>query len=281
MIKNQIKTALLLGVLTGLVLVIGQLFGGTNGLVIAFILAILMNVFSYFFSHKLILFMYRAKPASKSDYPELHKMIEEISKEANIPKPQIYIVPDKNPNAFACGPNYKHSVVAATQGILDLLTKEELKGVIAHEISHIKNRDILISTIAATIASVISYLAYMARFAPINSDREEGNNIIGLLILFIVAPIAAMLIQLAISRSREYIADETGARLIKNSLPLAAALQKLESHGKQNPMRLGTDSTNQMFIVNPFRGTGRFLVNLFSTHPAVSERVQRLKSLKI
>ncbi|MBS3153210.1 zinc metalloprotease HtpX [Candidatus Woesearchaeota archaeon] len=280
---NQFKTVILLGALSGLLLLIGQLVGGASGLTVALVLAIIMNVGSYFFSHKLVLAMYRAKEAPKSQFPDLHHSVEEAAKAAGIPKPKVYIVPSENPNAFATGPNYKNSVVAVTQGILNLLSKEELKGVIAHEISHIKNRDMLISTIAATIASVISYIAFMARFAALFGGMKgdkEGQNIFELLALAIIAPLVAMLIQLAISRSREYIADETGAKLIKNPSSLANALLKLESQGKHNPMRLGSNSTNHMMIVNPFRGKQAF-VSLFMTHPPISERVKRLKELKI
>jgi len=284
MIKNQLKTVLFLGILSGILLVIGQLIGGAQGLTIALIFAVLMNVGSYFFSHKLILLMYRAKEVSKKDNPALHEMIEEICKEADIPKPKIYIVPTDAPNAFACGPSPKKAVVAVTQGILHLLSKEELKGVLAHEIAHVKNRDILIATIAATIASVISYVAFMARFGAMmgtGRDDDGRSNIIGLLILAIVAPLAATLIQLAISRSREFIADETGARLIKKAEPLAKALEKLEAGAKHSALKLGTDSTNHMFIVNPFRGKGRSFINLFSTHPDVLSRVKRLRALQL
>src|SRR3989344_531519 len=284
MIKNQIKTVLFLGVLSGLLLLIGRLIGGPQGLAIALVFAILMNVGSYFFSHKLILLMYRAKEVSKEENPELHEIIEEICKEANIPKPKIYIVPADQANAFATGPNPKRAVVAVTKGILNLLNKDELKGVSAHEIAHIKNRDILIATIAATIASVITYIAHMAQFAAMfggGRDEEGGNNIFSFLLLVILAPLAATLIQLAISRSREFIADETGARLIKKAEPLAKSLDKLEAGAKHSALKLGTDSTNHMFIVNPFRGKGRSFINLFSTHPDVLSRVKRLRALQL
>ncbi len=287
MIKNQLKTVLFLGVLSGLLLLIGRLIGGAQGLAVALVFAVLINVGSYFFSHKLILLMYKAKEVSKNEHPELHEMVEEICKEANIPKPKIYIVPTDAPNAFATGPNYKKSVVAVTKGILNLLSKEELKGVLAHEIAHIKNRDMLISTIAATIASVITYLAHMAQFASMfgggggRDDNNGGTNIISLLFLAVLAPIAAMLIQLAISRSREFIADETGARLIKKSEPLAKALEKLEAGAKHHPLTLGTESTNNLFIVNPFRGRGQAFLSLFLTHPPGAERCRRLRALNL
>jgi len=282
---NQFKTVILLAALSGLLLLIGNILGGATGLTVALIIAVIMNVGSYLFSHKIVLAMYRAKEAPKSQYKDLHESVEEAAKAANIPKPKVYIVPSENPNAFATGPNYKNSVVAVTQGIMKLLSKEELKGVIAHEVAHIKNRDMLISTIAATIATVITYVAHMAQFAALfggmgRDDNEKGGNIIGLLFLAILAPIAAMLIQLAISRSREYIADETGAKLIRNPSSLANALLKLDSHGKNTPMKLGDTSTNHMWIVNPFRG-GQSFVNLFMTHPPISERVKKLKELKL
>ena len=240
-----------------------------------------MNFGAYFFSHKIVLFMYKAKEAPKSKYPNLHEMVEEIAKEAKIPKPKVYIVPSENPNAFATGPGYKNSIVAVTEGIMGLLSKEELKGVIAHEIAHVKNRDMLISTIAATMATVIVYIANIAQFAAIfgGRDDEEGGSIISFLLMAILAPIAAMLIQLAISRSREYIADETGAKLIKNSKPLASALLKLESDGKNHPLKMGSTSTNHMWIVHPFRGQGGAFMKLFMTHPTTDERIKRLNAL--
>ena len=283
MIGNQIKTVLLLGALTGILLVIGSLIGGRSGLTVAFIFAILMNIGSLFFSHKLVLLMYRAKEAKKEDYAELHNIVEEVAYAANIPKPKVYIVPSENPNAFATGPSYKRSVVAVTQGILKLLSKDELKGVIAHEVAHIKNRDMLISSIAATIAAVISYVAFMARWGAMfggGGNREnQGNNIIGLIALGILAPIAATVIQLAISRSREYIADATGAKLVMNGESLAKALEKLHEDNKRHPLMFGTDATNHLMIISPFRGAGRAFVNLFSTHPDYKERCKRLRAL--
>ena len=281
-ILNHIKTAFFLALLSAIVLALGCLIGGRTGLTIAFIIALLINFISFFFSHKLILWMYKARPAEKSKYPQLHSMVEELAKAANIPKPKIFIVPSEASNAFATGPTCKQGIVAVTQGIMDLLSKDELKGVLAHELSHIKNRDILIATIAATIATTISYLASMAAFASFGGDEDNrGSNIIVLLLIWILAPIAALLIQLAISRSREYIADETAAKLTKNPLWLANALSKLESESRKKPLRLGTDSTNHMFIVNPFRGAGRTIANLFQTHPDIHVRIKLLKSMKI
>lgn len=280
MIKNQLKTVLLLGILTSVLLLIGGLIGGPSGLTVALIFAIALNFGSYWFSDKIVLAMYRAKEIKKSHAPELHDIIAEICKSAKLPKPKVYIIPTDNPNAFATGRNPKHAAVAVTQGILNLLTKEELKGVLAHEIAHVKNRDILIATIAATIAGVISYVAFMARFAAIFGGfggRNRNNNLLELIALAIIAPIIALILRLAISRSREYLADESGARLIRNPKALANALQKLESASKAHPIRFGSEATSHMFIVNPF--SGRSLLSLFSTHPPMQERIIRLRAM--
>ena len=283
MFKSYIKTFILLAVLTALLLFIGKLIGGYNGLIIAGIFVLIMNFASYFFSDKIVLWMYKAKPAGKEEFLWLHKTVEELAKKANLPKPKIYIIPARFSNAFATGRNPKHAVVAVTQGILHNLDKEELKGVISHELSHIKNRDILIMTVAATIAGIISYVASMARWAAIfggfgGKDSEGGNNLIGLLVLTIVAPIAALLIQLAISRTREYFADESGAKIMNDGKPLASALLKLEDEAKRKPIRgNGYESTAHLFIVNPFKGG---FVSLFSTHPPVSLRVEKLRKLR-
>ena len=279
---NQIKTVLLLASMSGLVLVAGFLMGGRMGLTVALGFAILMNFGMYFWSHKLVLKMYRARPASKKDYPHFHKVIEEIAFKLNLPKPALYIVPTQTPNAFATGPSPKKAVVACTEGILSLLNDHELKGVLAHEMSHVKNRDMLVTTIAATMAAVISYLAMMARFAAIfggmrGDDRNGG--LIGLLAMAILAPIIAIILQLAISRSREYLADETGAKTINDPVGLAKALQKLEQGCKAKPMRGGSPTTSSLFIVNPFTAHG--LAALFSTHPSTQKRVDRLMKMKI
>jgi heat shock protein HtpX len=279
---NRLKTFVLLTSLSAIILLVGGWFGGKTGLTFALILALGMNGFSYFFSHKLVLTMYKAQPLTKKQAPGIHKMVEDISKKAKIPKPKIYLVPTENPNAFATGRNPENAVVAVTAGITKLLSPKELEGVIAHEIGHVKNRDILISTIAATLATVIMYLSSMAKFAMIfGGGRNErgGSNIIQLLVLAIVAPIAAMLLQFAISRSREFMADETSAKLTKDPKHLATALQKLQDYAKKAPMRLGNQSTASLFIVNPF--TGKQLANMFSTHPSTEQRIQRLNSLKI
>jgi len=274
------KTAVLLSSLAGLMLFLGYLLGGYSGLTIAFIIAIGFNFFSYWFSDKIVLAIYRAKPANKQEYKELHHMVEKISKLAGIPKPKVYILPSNNLNAFASGRSPDNAVVACTQGILQALNKEELEGVIAHEISHIKNRDILIQTIAATIAAVISYTAMMARWAAIFGGfggRDRDSNIFEFLILAILMPILAMLIQLAISRSREYLADESAAQTLKSSKGLASALEKLEKGNKQHPMKMGNETTACLFISNPF--TGKSILSLLSTHPPISKRVQKLKDI--
>lgn len=283
MIKNQIKTIILLGTLTALMLWFGS-FWGRSGLFVALVFVLLMNFVTYFFSDKIVLAMYRAKEVKEKDSPNLFKIVKEVAHDAKIPMPRVYILPSETPNAFATGRNPKHSAVACTHGILNLLTKEELKGVIAHEISHIKNRDTLIMVIASTIAGVISYLAMMARFAAIfggvgGRDNRNGGNAISLLVLAIITPIIAMLIQLAISRSREYLADESGAKIIKNPDALASALEKLETGVKAHPLRMGSEATSSLFIVNPFRAST--MLALLSTHPPMKERVKRLKEMKL
>lgn len=280
MIINQIKTVLFLGILTAILLFIGSFFGKA-GLTIAFIFVVLMNFGTYFFSDKIVLKIYRAKQVSKTDSPKLYSIVEDVIKKADIPMPKVYIIPSNSPNAFATGRNPKHAAVAATQGILDLLNKEELEGVIAHEISHIKNRDILISTIAATIAGIISYAASMAQWgAMFGGNRDErGSNVLGLLLIAILTPILATIIRLAISRSREYLADESGAKLLKNSKGLSSALAKLHNNVKHNPLQFGNEATSSLFIVNPFKAKAFF--NLFSTHPDVILRIKKLEELKL
>ncbi len=285
MIKNQIKTVLLLGGLTGLLLFVGS-FWGYSGMTVAFIFAVLINVGSYWFSDKIVLKMYRAKEAKENDYPNLFNIVKDVSSRAGIPMPKVYIVPGTISNAFAVGRNYKHAAVAFTQGILDLMNEEELKGVAAHEISHIKNRDTLIQTMAATIAGVISYVAFMARWGAIfggfgGRDNNNGGGIVELLVLAILTPLLATIIQLAISRSREYLADESAARILKNGNGLADGLEKLESAVKARPLRAmsTTETTAHLFIINPFGKLGG-LKKLFSTHPAVSERTKRLRAMK-
>jgi len=278
--ENRVKTVLLLTVLTIFLIFIGKLLGGRQGMYLAFILALGMNFFSYWFSDKIVLRMYRAQEVSPEEAPQIHQMVEELAHEAGIPKPRVYIIPDESPNAFATGRNPQHAAVAATQGIIRLLTPVELKGVLGHELGHVLNRDILISTIAATLAGAIMILASMARWGAIlgmGRDDEEGGGILGVLVMSIIAPIAAMLIQMAISRSREYLADETGARLTHNPESLARALEKLSLGTQRIPMD-ASPATAHMFIVNPL--TGRSLMNLFSTHPPIEERVERLRAMR-
>ena len=277
---NKIKTFLLLGGLTLFLIFMGRLIGGRSGMYIAFLLALAMNFFSYWFSDKIVLKMYGAQEVSPAEAPELHRMVEDLAREAGIPKPKVYIIPDDSPNAFATGRNPEHAAVAATQGIMRILTPEELKGVLAHEIGHVRNRDILISTIAATMAGAIMILADMARFAAIfgGRDDDEGGGILGVIVMSIVAPLAAMLIQMAISRSREYQADETGARLVHNPMSLASALGKLERGVEQRPMDSASPATAHMFIVNPLSGSS--ILKLFSTHPPLEERIARLRAMR-
>jgi heat shock protein HtpX len=279
--ENRIKTVLLLAGMTAFLIVIGRLIGGRSGMYLAFILALGMNFFSYWFSDKIVLKMYGAQEVTPADAPQLHQIVDELAREAGLPKPRVYIIPDDSPNAFATGRNPEHAAVAATEGIMRLLTPMELKGVLAHEIGHVRNRDILISSIAATMAGAIMILADMARFGAIfgmgNRDNEEGPGIIGILVMSIIAPIAAMLIQMAISRSREYLADETGAHLAHNPESLARALEKLSLGVQRAPMD-ASPATAHMFIVNPL--TGSSLMNLFSTHPPIEERVARLRAMR-
>jgi len=281
--ENTVKTVLFLGLLTGLLLGIGYLFG-PYGLVIGFIFAILMNFFSYFFSAKIVLWMYGAKEVSKKDKPALHAAIEEIADLAKIPKPKVYMMQSANPNAFATGRNPKHAAVAVTTGILELLNAEELKGVLAHEVSHVKNRDILIASIAATLAGVIGFVGAMARWSAIfgsmgGNDEHAGNNILGFLVLGIVTPVMAFLIQMAISRSREYQADESAARLLGSSKGLAQALKKLESGVRDHPLQSNSTAGASLFIVNPFNWKG--FMTMLSTHPATEDRIKRLNGLAL
>ena len=283
MIKNQLKTAALIAALTALLLFIGRLLGGYTGLIIAFIFVVGMNTVMYFFSDRFVIAMYRAQEVKDESHP-LKKVVREVAGLAELPMPKVYIVPSKSPNAFATGRSPKHAAIAATEGILDLLSKEELRGVIAHEMSHIKNRDTLVTTIAATVAGVIAYVASMARWAALfggfgGRDSEGAGNLISLLVLAILAPLIAILLQLAISRSREYLADETGAKMIKNPHALAKALEKLHSGIKQHPLKFGSPATSSMFILNPFTAKG--ITSLFSTHPPFEKRIEKLKNMYI
>jgi len=279
--SNTFKTGFFLILLTVLIMAVGRYFGGEQGMVIAFVFAIIMNAGSYWFSDKIVLKIYKAREVSSVEEPELHSLVTELAHKAHIPKPKVYVIPTETPNAFATGRNPEHAAVAVTDGIRRILNREELEGVLAHELSHVKNRDILISTIAATLAGVIMVLASWARWAAIfggfggRSDDDNGG-LAGFLVAAILAPIAATLIQLAISRSREYLADASGAKMAGNPEGLASALEKLEYASKKIPMN-ASPSTAHMFIVNPL--SGKSLVNLFSTHPPIQERVKRLRSM--
>jgi heat shock protein HtpX len=278
---NQFKTFFLMLVLTALFILVGTAIGGKTGAIYAFIFAALMNFFSYWFSDKIVLRMYGAKEVSQSEAPQLYGIVAELTSKASLPMPKVYIMENETPNAFATGRNPEHAAVAVTSGIMRILNKEELMGVIGHELSHIQHRDILISTIAATMAGAISMLASMARWGAMfggmrsNDDEGRGGNILGVIVVSIFASVAAMLIQMAISRSREYLADEGGAHL-SNPLSLARALGKLEVAAQRIPME-ANPSTAHMFIVNPLRGGG--VLSLFSTHPPIEERISRLEEM--
>jgi len=279
---NTVKTALLLGALTGLLMLVGGLIGGKGGVYIAFIFAVILNFGSYWFSDKIVLKMYRAQEVSESSAPDLYNIVRNLAMRASLPMPSVFIIPEQTPNAFATGRNENHAVVAVTEGIMRILNKEELEGVIAHELSHIKNKDMLISSIAATIAGAISMLATMAQWAAIfgggsSSDDDSGGGIIGLISMAIFAPLAAAVIQMAISRSREYLADAGGANITKNPYGLASALEKLTKASQIIPMD-AKPSTAHLFIVNPL--SGKAFMNLFSTHPPLAERIARLRSMK-
>jgi heat shock protein HtpX len=278
---NQFKTFLLMLVLTVLLVVVGSVIGGKSGAIYFFIFAALINFVTYWFSDKIVLRMYGAKEVSQAEAPEIYQIVGELTNKASLPMPKVYIMENDTPNAFATGRNPEHAAVAVTTGILRVLSKEELKGVIGHELSHVKNRDILVSTIAATMAGAIGMLARVAQFGAFfgggRSDDSEGGggNIIAVLLFSMIAAFAAMLIQLAISRSREYLADEGGAHL-SHPLSLAKALGKLENAAKRIPME-ANPSTAHLFIVNPLRGRG--VLSLFSTHPPIEERIARLEEM--
>lgn len=277
---GQIKTVLLLGLLTGLLMLIGGAFGGRAGLFLAFGFAMLMNLGSYWYSDKIVLKMYKAVPLSPGDAPHIHRVVEEMAAQAGIPKPRIVLIPQDSPNAFATGRNPENAVVAVTRGIVNILNPDELRGVLAHELGHIVNRDILIQTVAAVIAGAIVFLANILQFTAIfgmgGGDDDEGANPLAALALAFLAPIGAALIQMAISRSREYMADDMGAKLAGNPLHLAGALGKLDSASKQLPMK-GSPATENMFIVSPFSGKGA--TALFATHPPIEDRIARLHAM--
>jgi len=275
---NGIKTVLLLGMMSGVLLALGELLGGANGLVIAFVIAAIMNLGSYWFSDKLVLSMYRAKPVGP-EHP-LYRIVERLTQRASLPMPKVYIIPDPSPNAFATGRNPSHAAVAATEGILQVLNEHELEGVIAHELAHVKHRDILISSVAATMAAAIMMVARMAHFAALfggyggrGDDRDRGNNPIALLATIILAPLAALLIQMWISRTREFAADAGGASIAGTPYGLADALRKIDAVSKRVPLD-ANPATAHMFIVKPFAGAG--IMSLFSSHPPTEARIRAL-----
>jgi heat shock protein HtpX len=277
---NTFKSTLLLVLLTLFLIFIGDMVGGRNGMVLAFVLSVVFNFGTYFYSDKLALRMYNAQPVTREQLPRAYAAVERLTAKQGLPMPKIYVLPTDSPNAFATGRNPQHASVAVTRGILDLLDDEELEGVLAHELGHVKNRDILTSSIAATLAGAITMVARMGFWASMfgggggGRDRDRGGGGLGALLMIIVAPIAASLIQLAISRSREYEADATGAAVTGNPYALARALQKLDAYSKRIPMQ-ASPSTAHLFIVAPLLGSGGF-ANLFSTHPPMKERIQRL-----
>ena len=278
---NTMKTFILMAALTALFMFAGQALGGQSGMAFALVMALAMNFFAYWFSDKLALSMSRAREVSYEQAPQLHAMVEKLAQNAGLPKPRVYVMPGQTPNAFATGRNPEHAAVAVTEGLLNLLQRDELEGVIGHELGHIKNRDILISSIAAVMAGAISYLATMAQWAMIfggggGNDDEGRGNLVGMVVMMIIAPLAAAIIQMAISRSREYLADATGAKICGHPISLANALQHLEEYNHRLPMRVNP-ATAQMYIVNPLAsGT---MASLFSTHPPIQERIKRLRAM--
>jgi heat shock protein HtpX len=277
------KTALLLALLTAILVLIGGAIGGQQGMLVAFVLALAMNFFSYWFSDRIVLKMYGAQPIEEAQSPRLFAMVRRLATRAGIPMPRVYLIPSETPNAFATGRNPEHAAVAVTEGIMRLLDEEELEGVLAHELAHVTNRDVLISTLAATLAGAITYLAHMAQWAAFfgggrSDDDEHGSNPIAMILMAVLAPLAAMLVQLAVSRSREYHADATGARLAGKTWGLAKALEKLQMAQQVVPMD-ANPATAHLFIVNPL--SGRAVATLFSTHPPLEERVARLRAMRI
>ena len=282
--SNIFKTGLLLAVLTVMLVLLGGAIGGQQGMMIAFFLALAMNFVSYWFSDKIVLAAYGARPIDEAAAPRLYAIVHRLATRAGIPMPRVYLIPSETPNAFATGRNPQHAVVAVTEGIMRILDEEELEGVLAHELSHVKNRDVLISTVAATLAGAITYLAHMAQWAAMfggrsRDDDEGGSNPIAMILLAVLAPIAAMLVQMAVSRSREFQADATGARVAGRPWGLAKALEKLQMANQAMPMANATPATAHLFIVNPL--SGQTLMRLFSTHPPLEERIARLRAMRV
>jgi heat shock protein HtpX len=282
--RKMLKTTALLALLTGLLVAVGGLYGGNSGMIIMFAISLAMNFFSYWFSDRIVLKLYGAREVTAEQAPDLVRLVGELARSAKMPMPRVYIVDAAVPNAFATGRNPEHGVVAVTTGIMNALGRDELRGVLAHELAHIKNRDTLISTVVATVAGVITMIANMAQWAAIfggGRDRDENGNggIVGMLFLVILAPLAATLIQLSISRAREFQADEAGGMLAGDPRSLARALQKIEHYAQAAPLPAASPATSHMFIINPLSGAGGWVVGLFSTHPATAQRVARLEEL--
>jgi heat shock protein HtpX len=279
--SNVFKTALLLAVLTAMLVLVGGAIGGRSGMMIAFILALVMNFASYWWSDKIVLAMYGAQEVTEAQAPELYNIVRRLATKAGTPMPKVYVVASEQPNAFATGRNPSHAAIAVTDGIMRILDREELEGVLAHEMSHVINRDVLIGTIAATLAGAITYLAHMAQWAAFmgggRHDDDDSPSPIAMIAMAVIAPIAAMLVQLAVSRSREFHADATGARLAGQPWPLAKALEKLDMASRAIPMN-ANPATAHMFIMNPLRGQA--LMRLFSTHPSTEERIARLRAMR-
>lgn len=274
----MMKTAVLMALMMGLFLFVGQMLAGESGLLMAFVFSLAMNAGMYWFSDKLVLFSYKAREVTESEAPRLVPMVRRLSSQAGLPMPKVYVIPTQNPNAFATGRNPEHAAVAATEGLLSTLNDEELEGVMAHELAHVRNRDILVSTIVATMAGTITLLARMAMFASMAGGRDRNHaNPVGEVLLLILAPIAAMLIQFAVSRSREFLADEGGAQISGKPHGLAGALRKLHAATERIPLEDAKPSTAHLFIVNPLNAGG--LMKLFSTHPPVEERIARLEQM--
>lgn len=282
---NNLKLVVLLALLTGLLITAGKAFGGNSGMMLMFVVSMGINFFSYWYSDKVVLKMYDAREVDIHTAPELVGMVANLARRAGMPMPRVYIIDTDAPNAFATGRDPEHAAVAVTSSLMRALTPQELEGVMAHELAHVKNRDTLISTLVASLAGAISMLANMAQWAAIfgagrgNDEEDGGGGLIGSLFMIILAPIAAMLIQMGISRSREFLADETGAKMAGNPLALASALRKIEHYAMHRTMPQATPATSHMFIVNPFAGTGTWLLSLFSTHPPTDARVQKLQAL--
>ncbi len=277
---NTMKTGFLLVLLTVLFVAIGSYVGGQGGMVMAFAIAVLMNAGAYWFSDRIVLRMYRAREVSEAEAPDLHAIVHRLATAAGVPMPKVYILPSESPNAFATGRNPQHAAVAVTQGIMRILTRDELEGVLAHEMAHVKNRDILIGTVAATLAGAVMMLARFAQFAAIfggGRDRDEGGGAFGLIAMAILAPIGAMLVQMAVSRSREYQADASGARFCGRPESLARALEKIAGASRRAPLE-ASPATAHMFIMSPLSGKG--MASLFSTHPPVEKRVERLHAMR-